>query len=143
MSLRTFASFRANFPIDGDVPGKELADFVAAALAKSGIVHNGVNERDGWAWEIKSIAGETAIECIVGYSDDGPRQWQIHTYGHLGLLNRLFGLGMGERDASLKAFCEAIDGAIKSDDRFRDIRWYEEGQFGKDYGATWADSPAG
>jgi hypothetical protein len=141
MSLRTFVSFKAAFPTDGQPAGKELADFIAAALADAGIVYTGPVNREDWAWEIHSQVGEIDLEMIVGYVDDDPRDWLITQTAHLPILARLFGGSLEKRTAALRPLCNAIDSAIKSDSRFSEIRWYLQRDFEKDHGDTWADSP--
>jgi hypothetical protein len=142
MPLRTHVSFKADFPIDGQPAGRELADFISSALHSAEIEHTGPEEREGWAWDIRSRAGKVQVECIVGFVDDDPRQWLITTSGHLPLLAKLFG-GRGEqvREAALRPFCEAIDRAVKSDTRFSTIRWYTKKDFDTDYGDTWGVAP--
>ena len=142
MPVRTIVSFNGDFPFDGDPAGKELADFISSALRSMGIEHTGPDEREGWAWDIYSQAGTVQVECIIGFMDDGPRQWLVTTHGHLPLLSRIFG-GNGEqqRENALRQFCQAIDRGIKRDPRFNTVRWYVQKDFDKDHGATWSDTP--
>ena len=141
MSVRTFVSFEADFPTAEHPPGRELADFVAAALKAAGMTIDGPVEREGWAWDVLSSGAGLTIESIVGYSDDPPREWQVHTYAHLPLRKRWSRSAKAQRDALLRRWCEAIDSAIKDDPRFRSVRWYEQETFDKDYGETWHPAP--
>jgi hypothetical protein len=140
MALGTFVSVEADFPTWGMPPGRELAGFISSVLTRAAIPHSAPEELKGWAWTIRSQSGHTRIESIIGFSDDGPRQWQIHTYGYLGILDRLLRRGAADPEA-LRGFCEAIDRAIKSDGRFRTIRWYEQETYETDFGDTWDDAP--
>lgn len=141
MPLRTFVSFKADFPTDGQPAGKKLADFILTALRVAGIEHTGPEDREGWAWDIYCKAGKIQIECIIGFMDDDPREWLITTYGHGPLLLRLFGGGGKARETALRPFCEAIDSAIKQDDRFSSIRWYLQKDWDALHSDTWGEIP--
>ena len=140
MTLRTLVSFEADFPTEGSPPGSELAEFIAGALRSAGQDVTEPGNREGWAWEIQRSAGKAVINSIIGFSDDGPRQWQIHTYLHKPFLQRVFG-NNNSNDGELSTYCHTIHRAIKDDPRFRNIRWYEQVAFDKDYGETWSDTP--
>lgn len=135
-------SFEADFPTSGEPPGRELAEFVSDALKAAGVTSEAPSEREGWAWDIISGANGLTIECIVGFSDDPPRQWQIHTYAHLSAWKRFSRAAETRRGELLKQWTEAIDEAIKTDPRFRSIRWYDERQFAEDHGETHFATPS-
>jgi hypothetical protein len=105
------------------------------------LAHHGPGEREGWAWDLSGTEGRVHVDSIVGLTDDGPIQWQIHTYGHLSFLHRFSYAAAAEREQVLTRWCEAIDVALKGDGRFRTIRWYDPETFAVDHGDTWADSP--
>ncbi len=141
MTLRTFVSFEADFPTDGSPAGRELAEFVAHVLRSDGQAISGPTNREDWAWDIRCKVDKTVLNSIVGFSDDGPRQWQIHTHRHRPVLQRFFGGGNASQEKLLGSYCSKIHNAIKHDSRFRNIRWYEQVMFEKDHGDTWADAP--
>jgi hypothetical protein len=72
MSLRSFVSFEADFPTDGQPPGKELADFIASAIRDKSVGCTGPEEREGWAWQIFWQAGSIQLGSIIGFADDAP-----------------------------------------------------------------------
>jgi hypothetical protein len=139
--LRTFVSFEADFPTDGHPAGRELADFLADAIRKQGFAVLAPRNREDWAWDITYRTKNVSVETIVGFSDDGPRQWQIHNYAPLPFFQRLIRRDDHYRQTLLRSYCEAIDNAIKRDGRFRTIRWYDAGAFDKDHGKTWGEAP--
>jgi hypothetical protein len=139
--MRTFVSFEADFPTGGTPAGRELAEFIAQALRSSGQAVGGPTNREDWAWDIHSESCKPPINSIVGYSDDGPRQWQIHTYIRRPFFHRLFRGKNASHDEQLFAYCSTIHKVIMTDDRFRSIRWYEQTVFDKDHGDTWGDAP--
>ena len=146
MSVRTFVSFEADdaaFPPDPDEPpaGRELAHWVSETLARAGLEHDGPEEREGWAWELRTPRAKVRVFTIVGLTDDPPVQWQIHTYGEVSLLSRLSSAAAEERQQALRAWCGAIDAALKGDERFREIRWYDQETFRRDHGQSWDASP--
>ena len=143
MPVRTFVSFKAQFPKTSDPPGKELAEFVSAALTSASISHEAPTEREEWGWTIYAQRRHVKLEIIVGLSDDGPREWQIHTYQHLPFLGRILNRSRlrTESENALTLFCETLDKALKADSRFNTIRWYYHEVFEKDFGETWGDAP--
>ena len=141
-SLRSFVSFEADFPTNGQPPGKELADFIASALRDKSVGCTGPEEREGWAWQVFWQAGSIQLESIIGFADDAPRQWLITTYAHVPFLRKIFVVGIQrEREKNLRQFCEVIDGVLKDDGRFATIRWYTQHDFDGDYGDTWGEAP--
>lgn len=44
-------------------------------------------------------------------------------------------------DPPLRAWCEAVDASLKSDERIRSIRWYDERTFEQGLGETWSADP--
>jgi hypothetical protein len=139
--LRTLVSFEADFPTDGQPSGRELAEFVADAIRKQGITVSGPNNREDWAWNIRYHTEGLSVETIVGFSDDGPRQWQVHNYAPVPFFQRLMRRDDPARQALLRSYCESIDKAIKRDPRFKNIRWYDAETFDTDHGATWSEAP--
>ena len=137
MGVRSFVSFEADFPRDGEPPGEELARFVSDALRAAGVTHDAPHEREGWAWDIHS----DRVDCIIGLVDDGPREWLITNHGELPLLRRVSRTAREEQEEALRRWCEAIDAALKADGRFRTIRWYDAAAFDRDHGDTWGDEP--
>jgi hypothetical protein len=140
MAPRTLVSFEAKFPTEGSPPGRELAECIVEALRSAGHDVTEPGNREDWAWEIQRSAGNAIINSIIGFSDDGPRQWQIHTYLHKPFLQRVFG-SKGADQEDLRTYCQAIHAAIKDDPRFHNIRWYDQDVFDKDYGASWSSNP--
>lgn len=139
--MRTLVSFEADFPTGGEPPGRELAEYVSAALNDGGLGNHGPREREGWAWDIIRHAPGLTVESIVGFTDDPPRQWQIHSYAHLPVWKRWSDDARTKRDETLRKWVEIIHRAIRADPRFRSIRWYESGTFDTDHGATWDSAP--
>jgi len=143
---RSFVSFeadRSRFPTTGQPPGTELADWISKALDDAALPHHGPHEREGWAWDLYRVEGRVTIESIVALSDDGPRQWQIHTYATTPVRGRLFArrASRSESDRALRLWCAAIDLALKRDPAFASIRWYDPEMFDRDHGETWAEAP--
>jgi hypothetical protein len=140
--VRTLVSFEADFPTSGEPPGRELAAFVAEALRAAGLTSEAPSEREGWAWDIISRADGVTIESIVGFSDDPPRQWQVHTHAHLPFWKRLSREANARREETLGQWTAAIHQAVTADPRFRSIRWYEQRQFDQDHGETYFATPS-
>lgn len=143
---RSFVSFEADrgrFPTTGRPPGAELARWVSDALDAASLPHEGPHEREGWAWELYRVEGKVTVVSIVGLSDDGPRQWQVHTYATIPVRRRLLSrrAGRSEREDALRPWCSALDRALKGDPAFGNVRWYDPEAFDRDHGETWADSP--
>lgn len=143
---RSFVSFEADgsrFPTAGEPPGAEFARWVSDTLAAASLPHEGPHEREGWAWELSRAEGKVTIVAIVGLSDDGPRQWQVHSYATVPVRRRLFSrrAGESEREEALRPWCSALHRALTSDPGFRNVRWYDPKVFERDHGETWADAP--
>jgi hypothetical protein len=51
------------------------------------------------------------------------------------------GNAASDRERVLHRWCEAIDGALKAHEGVKNIRWYDQSDFDRDQGATWAESP--
>ena len=130
-------SFQADLPKHGEPPGEERARFVSDARRAAGVEHDGPHEREGWAWDIHS----DRVESIVGLVDDGPREWLITNHADLPFFRRRSGTAREEHDRTLRRWCEAIDAALKADERFRTIRWYDAADFDRDHGDTWGEAP--
>lgn len=141
MSLRTFVSFEATAPKDGQPPGRELAEALAGALRAEGQDVRGPDEYEGWAWTMGRKFEGGGIFSLVGLTDDPPREWQVHSYAQR-TRPRLFGGPKVERlDDEMRGWCRSIDDALRSIDDVRSIRWYEQSRFEVDHGETWFDSP--
>jgi hypothetical protein len=141
MAARSFVSFEADFPTDGQPAGRELATFLAAALSGAGLPFSEPVEREGWAWDLLARMDSSNIEAIVAFTDDGPLQWQVHIYARVGLARRLFRRNRDFNIEALGQVARALHTVISSDPRFRSIRWYDPDVFDKDYGATWTPEP--
>lgn len=143
---RSFVSFEADrtrFPTAGEPPGAEIATWLSEALHAALLRHEGPEEREGWGWELYCHRDKVTIVSIVGLSEDGARQWQVHTYAEIPVRRRLFTrrATAREREDALRPWCIAIDQALKRDGAFRTIRWYDPEVFDRDHGETWSGEP--
>ena len=136
-------SFKTRFPPEGSPPGRQLADFIVQSLEDASIKPLALSEREGWAWTISAQDGQVRIESIIGYIDDGPRQWLITNAARVPLLSKIWkGRTTAEqKEAALRQYCEALHRAIKNDPRFHTIRWYAQESFDSDHGDTWGEAP--
>ena len=140
MGVRSFVSFEADFPTEGTPPGRELASFLATALRGADLPFEDPRNREGWAWNLRANVGKVRIESIVGLTDDGPVQWQVHSSSPTGAFGWLPNQRKA-RDESLSVVSAALHKVLVSDPRFRSIRWYDPEVFASDHGATWTETP--
>ena len=109
-----------------ELPGRQLAEDIAASLRELGRSPLGVfNEEPFWA--IRFASGSRTLDVLVGlYLPDEERDkaiWWVSVPSSLGFFDRLFRKAEGPSTILL---LEAINAALQSDDRIRDVRWFKE-----------------
>jgi hypothetical protein len=141
MGPRTFVSFEAAASKEGEPPGRELAQAVAAALSRHGVDVHGPDEHEGWAWALETSFDGGDIFCLLGLTDDPPMEWQLHSYAQRSRSRLLGGAKVEQLDAQMTNWLLALAAALREIDGVRSIRWYDEAIFNGDHGATWFESP--
>lgn len=123
--LRSWASFRGNFPkdhADNEPPGKPLADLLADSLGRSGVVISGRDSTD-YSHVFGIHAGDQRFSAGVGLVDDDDREWLLYIVATTNWLSRLF----GKRDEqSHRIILRSVHEALSADRRVSGLRWYTE-----------------
>jgi hypothetical protein len=141
MGLRTFVSFEASAPKDGDPAGGELAGAVAAALRERGLEVSGPQEHESWAWAFGSSFDGGDIFSLLALTDDPPLEWQVHSYARRGRPRLLGGAKTDVLEARITEWVKSVDAALRALDGVRSIRWYDQSTFDADHGETWFEAP--
>ena len=135
MPVRTHATFDADFPDDGEwdddgIPLKPAGENVANAI-RNGLTNRGIRcseilQRSFYGWEFDYDVDGTSFICVVqGYEDD---QWLLICEPRQNVWRKLF---MRKDDDKLRQGSTTLHGALTSDSRFSNVRWYDREQFEK------------
>lgn len=147
--MRTHVSFQSDFPQDGgtsEPAGRELAEYVAVGLRAAGYtVGNPANlENYAYSFDCGNVrATQTITVALVG---DGVLEWLLLVEPRINTAKRLLakvGIKPGQPEASPEVgeLCNAINQFLRSDPRFRSLRWYTTDEWDGDPEQHWARTP--
>ena len=110
-------------PVEANPPGRELAEFIHAALRPHAARTSDVWNHEGFGWSFNSRFDRVTINVLVA-SDD--QNWLI-SCSIVSLLPSF--LRPRRCDAALSDACGRIDQLVRSDTRFRNIQWYTRREY--------------
>jgi hypothetical protein len=130
--LRTFVTFEAAFPDDGEwdehenpirPPGKNVAEAIAQ-LIEGGDVHaSSPSQYKFYGWELELEEGTHRAWCLLQY----PGPWLLMIEPRLSMRQRLF--QSGAENEWFAALLDRIGETLRSDPRFTGIRWFTEEEY--------------
>jgi hypothetical protein len=141
MAVRTFVSFEASAPKDGQPPGRELADLLLRGLTEAGFDVHGPDEHEGWAWALGRTFAGGGISSLVALTDDPPMEWQVHNYARRNRPKLLGGLKAEQLEQETRGWCEALHAVLTNEPSIHSVRWYDRETFDRDHGESWFDAP--
>jgi hypothetical protein len=104
-------------PDEANPPSKEFADFLHAALQDHTSGMSEVWNEEGYGWSFNCERERVTVNILLQRLD----HWLI-IFSIVSLVPRF--LRSLRYEAALKAICEQVEKTIRSDNRFRDIRWF-------------------
>lgn len=144
MAIRSFVTFEAEYAIDEDGPrpyGLELASALAERLRHRGFDLRSLSNHEDYAWSIYGAFREKEFDLLLGYSDDGVREWLLTCEPSGGLRGWPFGRKPSDEDPSWLGLCRLIDASLRADVKVRSVRWYTKEGFDADPDTLWSETP--
>jgi hypothetical protein len=141
MFQHAWASFRADFPEDPDPEESRcegVGEFIAAGLRRAGIMVEGTDSWRDCGFQVNCQVNANAVYLFVSYIGQGPVQYVLCCTSDRGLWAWLKG-----RDDTAERWhlARAVHDILRSDSRFRDIRWYPEWGWGPRGNEPWVPEP--
>ncbi len=102
---------------------------------------HGPDEHEGWAWAFGTSFVGAGILGLLGLTDrpaDGVAGAQLRAAESARLLG---GPKMEQLEAQMREWLRALDAALREVEGIPSVRWYDQGTFDVDHGATWFDTP--
>ena len=119
-------SFRGPFNKDhttAQPAGRDIADLLAAGLAKVGIQVLGRSQTD-YSHELAVALGGKRFHLVVGLVEDDHAEWLIF-FEPRGVLNMLFSSLTRAQQASLAT---SVHSLLSTDSRISEVRWYKNAE---------------
>jgi hypothetical protein len=140
MAPDAWASFCGRFPEDPDPAESRCAgvgEYLATKLREVGVT---VTASDNWrdcGWSVDCRIDGRPIYFFVSYYGKRPVEYVLCCTSDRGLITWLRGIN----DVSHRwKLAKAVHGVLMGDDRFSEVRWYQEGWFAKGDEA-WSSAP--
>jgi hypothetical protein len=140
--IRDYLVCESDFPCEGgwigdipderEPPGRELAEFLQTTLHNRAAYMSNLWNEEGYGWSFNFDWNRVTINLLVQYID----HWLI-TCGIVSLRPRF--LQPARYESALSGACYQLDRVLRSDNRFRDRRWYscsEYEQFARNQSRT-------
>ena len=131
--VRNFLVCEADFPnerneniVDGGEPippGRELAEFLQTVLRDHTDKMSEVWNEEDYAWGFNCDWDRVAINVQAGRVDD---RWLL-IFSIVSIVPRF--LRSRKYEVALRNLCERVDLAVRTDSRFRDVRWCTRTEF--------------
>jgi hypothetical protein len=130
--VRDYLVCEADFPTEGgwigdrpdeaNPPGKELVDFLHTALQDHTSGISEVWNEEGYGWSFNCEREGVTVNILLQRLD----HWLI-IFSIVSLVPRF--LRSSRYETALTAICEQVKKIIRSDCRFRDIRWFTRTEY--------------
>lgn len=121
-NIKNHVRFKGDFKKEAqkEIPGRDLADFVAEQLRRKNFAVHSVENDEIW-FTVKVSSGSIEYPLMISHSYLSDDYWEISCPWTLGFFARLFGKS---EEPELKNLVETLDEILKTDKIITDIKWY-------------------
>ena len=122
--IKNHVKFKGEFKKEfkNEIPGKDLADFLALHLRQKYYVVNSVENDEIW-FTVNVVSGSIEYSLMVSHSAMEDDYWEISCPRTLRFFARLRGKS---EDAELQSLLNALDEILQEEKTITDIKWYSD-----------------
>jgi hypothetical protein len=123
--MKQCVRFKSDFKTEsnkGELPGRDLAEFLSDRLNKRHFEAGPIEDEEIW-FTVKVVSSSKEFLLMVNQSSLDEEYWEISCQSKTGTLAKLFGKS---EEAELQNLTDAIDEILRSEKTVRDIKWYKD-----------------